>query len=47
MGLSAVVPVLHGVQLYGVADMRDRIGLFWMLLQGLFYIIGAGLYAVS
>jgi predicted membrane channel-forming protein YqfA (hemolysin III family) len=47
MGLSAVFPVLHGIKLYGVNETRRRIGLSWMLLQGLLYIAGAGLYAVS
>lgn len=47
MGLSAVFPVLHGVQVYGVQDMRDRIGLIWLLTQGALYILGAGIYAVS
>ena len=47
MGLSAVVPVLHGLQIYSVREMRDRIGLSWLLLQGFLYILGAGLYAVS
>lgn len=45
MGLSAVFPVLHGVELYGIAEMRDRIGLTWLVLQGFLYILGAGLYA--
>lgn len=47
MGLSAVFPVLHGVEVYGVQDMRDRIGLIWLLTQGALYILGAGIYAVS
>ena len=47
MGLSAVVPVLHGLQVYGFAGMQDRIGLQWLLLEGFLYILGAGLYAVS
>jgi adiponectin receptor len=47
MGLSAVFPVLHGLQMHGLEQMRDRIGLTWLLLQGLLYILGAGLYAVS
>lgn len=47
MGLSAVFPVLHGLEMYGFEDMRHRIGLTWMLLQGFMYILGAGLYAVS
>lgn len=47
MGLSAVFPVLHGLEMYGMDDMRDRIGLSWLVLQGILYILGAGLYAVS
>jgi adiponectin receptor len=47
MGLSAIVPVLHGLQMYSVQEMQDRIGLTWLLLQGFLYIFGAGLYAVS
>lgn len=47
MGLSAVIPVLHGLEMYGVQEMRDRIGLIWLVLQGFLYILGAGLYAVS
>ena len=47
MGLSAVFPVLHGLKLYGIEQMRDRIGLTWLVLQGALYILGAGLYAVS
>ena len=47
MGLSAVFPVLHGTELYGIQEMRGRIGLTWLVLQGFLYILGAGLYAVS
>lgn len=46
MGLSAVFPVIHGMELYGLEDMRDRMGLFWVVLQGFLYILGAVLYAV-
>lgn len=46
MGLSAVFPVLHGLEMYGIEDMRQRIGLVWLVLQGILYITGAGLYAV-
>lgn len=45
MGLSAVFPVFHGLELYGYEDMQDRIGLNWMVFQGFLYILGAGLYA--
>ncbi|GAB7350616.1 hypothetical protein MBLNU459_g1182t1 [Dothideomycetes sp. NU459] len=45
MGLSAVVPVLHGIKLYGVGQLQRQIGLSWLVSQGVMYIIGAGLYA--
>ena len=47
MGLSAIVPVLHGVQLYGLQQMNDRIGLSWLILQGILYVLGAGIYGVG
>ncbi|TVY54568.1 ADIPOR-like receptor [Lachnellula cervina] len=45
MGLSAVVPVIHGVAIYGVKELQDRMGMSWMILEGFLYILGAGLYA--
>lgn len=47
MGLSAVFPVFHGFKLYGYAQLGKQIGLSWMVLQGVLYIAGATLYAVS
>jgi adiponectin receptor len=47
MGLSAIVPVLHGLRTHGWAETDNHIGLTWLLLQGFLYILGAGLYAVS
>jgi len=47
LGLSAVVPVLHGLKLYGWAGMEDLMGLRWVVAHGLMYLVGAGLYAVS
>ncbi|KAL2046268.1 hypothetical protein N7G274_001715 [Stereocaulon virgatum] len=44
-GLSAVFPVLHGVYIYGVEKMQYSMGLYWVILQGFLYILGAGLYA--
>ena len=46
MGLSALIPVLHGCRLYGIEGMEDRIGLRWLVAQGITYIAGAGLYAL-
>ena len=45
-GLSAVLPVLHGVYVYGFEHMNYSIGLGWVLLQGLLYVLGAVIYAV-
>lgn len=45
MGLSAIVPVLHGLEIYGYEYMRRAIGLNWLVTQGALYILGAGLYA--
>lgn len=45
LGLSAVIPVLHGSSLYGIDQMQKQIGLNWVILQGALYIIGAGIYA--
>lgn len=44
MGLSAIIPVLHGLKLYGLSSMNDRIGVSWLVLQGVLYIVGAGVY---
>ena len=45
MGLSAVIPVIHGLRLYGIEGMEDRIGLRWLVAQGITYILGASIYA--
>ncbi|KAI9789464.1 MAG: hypothetical protein M1816_006006 [Peltula sp. TS41687] len=45
MGLSAIFPVLQGMQLYGVNKLKDQIGLYWLVGQGALYILGAGIYA--
>ena len=47
MGLSAVFPVLHGLRMYGYEQLERQIGLSWLLGQGVLYIAGASLYAVS
>jgi len=47
MGLSAIIPVLHGSRLYGLRQFNLSIGLSWLVLQGVLYIAGAAIYAVS
>lgn len=45
MGLSGVIPVLHGLRLYGLEQMQKTVSLNWVILQGALYIFGAVLYA--
>ncbi|KAF2021540.1 HlyIII-domain-containing protein [Aaosphaeria arxii CBS 175.79] len=45
MGLSACAPVAHGLELFGIEELRNVLGLDWVLLQGALYILGAGIYA--
>ncbi|TDZ22097.1 ADIPOR-like receptor [Colletotrichum orbiculare MAFF 240422] len=45
LGASGVVPVLHGLRVYGAAGLEDRMSLSWVALHGLMYILGAVLYA--
>ncbi|KAK0896367.1 hypothetical protein LTR02_011285 [Friedmanniomyces endolithicus] len=45
MGLSAVIPVVHGLQLYGPAQLERQMGLSWVVTQGILYILGAAIYA--
>jgi len=47
MGVSAVFPVLDGLKTFGLHAMEKQIGLSWLVLQGVLYIVGAALYAVS
>ena len=46
MGLSAVFPVLHGLHLHGISRTKKQIGLDWLVAQGIFYVMGAMIYAV-
>lgn len=47
LGVSGVVPVVHGLTVYGFEELDRRMGLSWVLLQGVLYISGAFIYAVS
>lgn len=47
LGLTAVAPVTHGLWLYGLDQMYKQIGLPWLVTQGLLYLLGALIYAVS
>lgn len=46
MGLSALLPVAHGLVLFGVEQMDKQISLSWLVLQGYLYILGAIVYVV-
>jgi adiponectin receptor len=45
LGLSAVVPVFHGLMVYGYSHLNRNMGVKWVVLQGALYISGAALYA--
>ncbi|KAI9660949.1 MAG: hypothetical protein M1821_009276 [Bathelium mastoideum] len=47
MGLSAVFPVFYGVKLYGIQRLDETMGLSWVVLQGLLYVLGAAIYAAA
>jgi adiponectin receptor len=47
LGMSGVVPILHALTRSGFADLHQRMGLGWVVLQGVLYIVGATFYAVS
>lgn len=47
LGLSALFPVIHGVMKFGIRQMNKQIGLFWVVLQGSLYIVGACIYAIQ
>lgn len=44
-GLSGMIPLSCGIYAYGVEQCFDRLQVKWILLEGLFYISGAALYA--
>ena len=45
MGLSAIIPVVHGVQSFGLSHMNKTIALPWLVTQGALYVTGAAIYA--
>ncbi|KAK4068518.1 hypothetical protein Purlil1_13776 [Purpureocillium lilacinum] len=45
LGSSSLIPLVHGVERYGLGHMVQYSGMKWYLLELLFYGIGAGLYA--
>jgi adiponectin receptor len=45
MGLSAVIPVIHGIRLYGMEHMQDAAALNYVVAQGALYTFGAAIYA--
>jgi adiponectin receptor len=47
LGASAFIPLLHGLQRYGLDYMLRYSGMKWYLLELAFYGGGVGLYGVS
>lgn len=47
LGTSGVVPVFHAIAVHGYQVVEDRTSISWVAIQGVLYIVGAVLYAVS
>lgn len=47
LGLSGVIPVVHGIWTDGFQALQDRMSVGLVMLHGAMYIFGAVLYAVS
>ena len=45
-GLTGIMPIAHGLKIYGWHVMVQRVRLDWLIIGGCLYILGAGLYAV-
>ena len=41
LGIAAVVPVSHALLTHGVHRLRNEMGLDWLLLSGVLYMVGA------
>lgn len=46
LGLSAVLPIGHAMQLHSLHKLDELMGLRWVVLEGVLYISGAAIYAV-
>ncbi|PHH69100.1 hypothetical protein CDD82_7988 [Ophiocordyceps australis] len=45
LGISGVIPGIHGLMLYGYEELQIRMSINWVAAQGALYIFGAALYA--
>ncbi|KID81123.1 Hly-III-related protein [Metarhizium guizhouense ARSEF 977] len=45
LGLSSMIPVIHGITIYGYKGLENRMSVTWTIVQGALYIFGAVLYA--
>ncbi|KAI5805529.1 hemolysin-III related-domain-containing protein [Peziza echinospora] len=44
-GLSGIISIFHGIEISSLEVVRRQIGLEFLVLEGVFYIVGAGIYA--
>ncbi|KAF8246041.1 Hly-III related protein, partial [Wilcoxina mikolae CBS 423.85] len=47
LGLSAIVPVVHGVRLYGWETQKHRMSLKWVVLTAILNLLGSATYAAQ
>ena len=46
LGLSAIIPIVHGIAIHGWVIQNHRMGLNWMSLMAAFNVLGAAVYAI-
>src|SRR5262249_42261385 len=44
LGLLSIIPILHGIYIYGFVTMDKMMGLRWTFLQGGLYILGCVIF---
>jgi predicted membrane channel-forming protein YqfA (hemolysin III family) len=47
MGMSGVLPMTHAALQFGIPQARRQMGWAWYVGEGIFYVSGAAIYAVS
>ncbi|KIM98755.1 hypothetical protein OIDMADRAFT_105156 [Oidiodendron maius Zn] len=46
LGLFSIIPILHGIYIYGFATLEKMMGLQWTFVQGALYILGCVIFVL-
>jgi adiponectin receptor len=47
MGLTGIAPMTHAALTFGISQANRQMGWYWYIGEGLWYVGGAIIYAVS